>query len=75
MRKLQLPLKIWGDYLFALERQKRILELLAQEPTLKGVFVKNMLKKLEAADDKEAVNRALNIGLRAFNTEVKYNED
>lgn len=50
-------------------------ELLAKEPTLKGVFVKNMLKKLETADDKEAVKRALNIGLRAFNSEVKYNED
>ena len=51
------------------------LELLANEPTLKGVFVKNMLEKLKTAEDKEAVNRALNIGLRAFNSEVKYNED
>lgn len=51
------------------------LELLAKEPTLKGVFVKNMLKKLETAEDKEAVKRALNVGLRAFNSEVKYNED
>ena len=51
------------------------LELLATEPTLKGVFVKNMLEKLKTADDKEAVTRALNIGLRAFNSEVKYNED
>jgi DNA repair exonuclease SbcCD nuclease subunit len=51
------------------------LELLAKEPTLKGVFVKNMLEKLKTAEDKEAVTRALNIGLRAFNSEVKYNED
>ncbi|MBO5211069.1 MAG: DNA repair exonuclease [Clostridia bacterium] len=51
------------------------LELLATEPTLKGVFVKNILEKLKTADDKEAVTRALNIGLRAFNSEVKYNED
>ena len=51
------------------------LELLATEPTLKGVFVKNMLEKLKTADDKDAVTRALNIGLRAFNSEVKYNED
>lgn len=50
-------------------------ELLAKEPTLKGVFVKNMLEKLKTAEDKEAVTRALNIGLRAFNSEVKYNED
>lgn len=51
------------------------LELLAKDPTLKGVFVKNMLEKLKTAEDKEAVTRALNIGLRAFNSEVKYNED
>ncbi len=51
------------------------LELLATEPTLKGVFVKNMLEKLKTAEDTEAVKRALNIGLRAFNSEVKYNED
>ena len=51
------------------------LELLAKEPTLKGVFVKNMLEKMKTAEDKEAVTRALNIGLRAFNSEVKYNED
>ena len=51
------------------------LELLAKEPTLKGVFVKNMLEKLKTADDKESVTRALNLGLRAFNSEVKYNED
>lgn len=50
-------------------------ELLATEPTLKGVFVKNMLKKLEVADDKQAVKRALNLGLRAFETQVNYNED
>lgn len=51
------------------------LELLASEPTLKGVFVKNMLERLKNGEDKDAVTRALNIGLRAFNSEVKYNED
>ncbi len=51
------------------------LELLAKDPTLKGVFVKNMLEKMKTAEDIEAVKRALNIGLRAFNSEVKYNED
>lgn len=51
------------------------LELLAKESTLKGVFVKNMLEKIKTAEDKDAVKRALNIGLRAFNSEVKYNED
>lgn len=51
------------------------LNLLANEPTLKGVFVKNMLSLLEQSDDKETVKQALNIGLRAFNSGVMYNED
>ncbi len=51
------------------------LELLATEPTLKGVFVKNMLALMEKSDDKSAVKEALNIGLRAFNSGVIYNED
>lgn len=51
------------------------LELLASEPSLKGVFVKNMLSLMNESDDKEAVKQALNIGLRAFNGEVKYSED
>ena len=50
-------------------------ELLAKDPTLKGVFVKNMLEKMKTAEDVEALKRALNVGLRAFNSEVKYNED
>ncbi len=51
------------------------LELLSKEPTLKGVFVKNMLSLIEQADEKEKLRAALNLGLRAFNGEVKYNED
>lgn len=48
---------------------------LAAENSLKGVFVKNMLLKLENAEDKEIVKTALKLGLKAFNGEVKYNED
>lgn len=51
------------------------LEALASETSLKGVFVKNMLAKIEMADDKEPLKKALKIGLKAFNSEVKYNED
>ncbi len=51
------------------------LEALAKETSLKGIFVKNMLAKMEQADDKEKYRKALNLGLKAFLTEVKYNED
>ncbi len=51
------------------------LELLSKEPTLKGVFVKNMLSLMDNTDNKEKVRAALNVGLRAFYGEVKYNED
>ncbi len=52
-------------------------EVLSQEQTLKGVFVKNMLSKIESADEcqKELLKSALNIGLKAFSTEVTYDED
>ncbi len=62
--------KVKDETEFALD-----LELLAADPTLKGVFVKNMLEKMQNTEDKDAIMRALNIGLRAFNSEVKYNED
>lgn len=53
------------------------LELLSREPSLKGIFVKNMLEKLENADESEKplIEYALGIGLKAFSLEVTYNED
>ena len=53
------------------------LEILAQEKSLKGIFVKKMLEKLVNADDeeKQRLTSALQLGLRAFNTEVAYDED
>lgn len=50
---------------------------LADEISLKGLFVRNMLAKIDAADESEkaTLKSALNIGLRAFNAEVIYNED
>lgn len=53
------------------------LEQLSKETTLKGIFVKKMLEKMENADseDKEKYKNALKLGLKAFNSEVKYNED
>lgn len=49
---------------------------LSQEKTLKGVFVKNMLAKIESADEaeKERLKAALNMGLKAFGGEVSYDE-
>lgn len=54
---------------------KADLESLAKETSLKGIFVKNMLAKMESAEDKETYKKALNLGLKAFFKEVKYNED
>lgn len=53
------------------------LELAAGEPTLKGLFIKNMLARLEAADEeqKPIIEYALNLGLKAFNTGVSFDED
>jgi hypothetical protein len=52
-------------------------ETLANEPTLKGIFVKKMLEKSANAteEEKQIIKKALNLGLRAFKTEVKYDED
>lgn len=50
---------------------------LSAEPTLKGVFVKKMLEKQETATETEKalIHKALQIGIKAFKTEVKYDED
>lgn len=52
-------------------------EQLAQEQSLKGVFVKNMLAKIEAAQENEKalLKSALNLGIKAFAGEVSYDED
>ena len=49
------------------------LDELAKEPTLRGVFVQKMLKRLDnaAPNERTAIHEALKIGLRAFNREVK----
>lgn len=53
------------------------LEALSAEPTLKGIFVKKMLEREAAAtpEEKKTIRRALNLGIKAFITEVKYDED
>ncbi len=52
-------------------------DTLANEQSLKGVFVKKMLQKISNADisEKEILKSALNIGLKAFTAEVTYDED
>ncbi len=51
-------------------------EALSQENTLKGIFVKNMLLKIDSADEdeKQLLINALNIGIKAFSGEVNYDE-
>lgn len=50
---------------------------LINEPSLKGIFAKKMLEKIENADecDKEKYKKALKIGLKAFTGEVNFDED
>ncbi len=50
-------------------------ESLANETSLKGVFVKNMLKKISENPDDANFKKALKLGIKAFSSEVKYNED
>ncbi len=51
------------------------LEELKNEISLKGLFVKNLLGKIEAEPDNEGLVQALYLGLEAFEGEVAYNED
>ncbi len=53
------------------------LELLCRENSLKGKFTKLMCEKISAAEEseKENLKNALSIGLKAFTSEVKYNEN
>lgn len=51
---------------------------LSRETSLKGIFVRRMLEKINAASgepQKEQCRRALDIGLKAFDSEVKRNEN
>ncbi len=50
---------------------------LAKEDSLKGIFAKNMLSRLESASEEEkaTINKAIDLGLKAFSSEVKCNED
>ncbi len=50
------------------------LETLQKEASLKGIFVKKMLERIEKADpqEQEKLKNALNIGLKAFTKEVGY---
>ena len=52
-------------------------ELLSQEKSLKGIFVKNMLDAINAADEaeKEKYKTALLLGLKAFSAEVTFDEN
>lgn len=52
-------------------------EALSKELSLKGIFVKKMLEKIENADEDSRLvyEKALNLGLLAFLGEVKYDED
>lgn len=51
-------------------------EKLSGEISLKGLFVKNMLAKIDNSSEEEngILKKALNLGLKAFNAEVEYED-
>lgn len=53
------------------------LKELSGEVSLKGIFVKNMLRRIESASEAEKpeLEYALKLGLKAFGSEVAYSED
>lgn len=53
------------------------LEAIASQNDLKGIFVRRMLEKINAAEEaqKPLLKDALQIGLKAFYSEVEYRED
>ena len=53
----------------------RDLEVLKNENSLKGIFVSNMLERLSGQPDNKTLRLALKLGLKAFSSEVGYNED
>ena len=53
------------------------LEAISKEEGLKGIFVRNMLERLSKAneEEKKLIKKAINLGIKAFSSEVDYNED
>ena len=54
------------------------INILAQDFSLKGIFVKKMLEKINSCssdDEKEQYENALYIGLKAFDGEVSFYEN
>ena len=74
---LQLSGYVTVDEIWVIARRAAALDELAGEVSLRGIFVKKMLEKENAAPEEEKAiyRKALQLGLRAFVGEVKYNED
>ena len=53
------------------------LDIIKNENSLKGIFVSKMLDRINSCkpEEKNALSLALNLGLKAFSSEVNYNED
>ena len=56
--------------------QKLDLEFLSKEVSLKGIYVKKMLERIKNAetDEQKRLVDALNLGLKAFESEVAFDE-
>ena len=75
-------LQILSDKLYFIKikdktRKAYDLDALKNEASLKGIFVKKMLERIEKAEEPQLplLNAALELGLSAFDSEVAYNED
>ncbi len=73
--------RISAEVYFAKLRNKTVpaidFKALAQETTLKGIFTKKCLERLEATEseaERERIKTALLAGIRAFSGEVKFDE-
>ena len=68
-----------GDYFYAKVtadyKDEIDTELLKQENSLRGCFVRCMLERMAGADDKELLQEAMLYGLQAFDGEVLFNDN
>lgn len=60
-------------YLEIIDKRKELIDYdaLKKEVSLKGIFVRTLLEKIEKAEDKEILEEALRLGLKAFEEDIE----
>ncbi|MBR4073091.1 MAG: hypothetical protein IKK24_04020, partial [Clostridia bacterium] len=78
----ELQIRLNNEVYFAKVKDRTEIKIdtkaLAKEVSLKGIFVRNMLKEINSAqteEEKILLKEALQLGIKAFRSEVAYNED